>query len=270
MRITHEEFNLIAAYVKEHFGINLTEKKKMLVVSRLSSTIEKLGFSTFLEYYDFLISDASTQHISELVNRITTNHTSLYREHKHFELLRDELLPFICERERLSKDIRIWSAGCSMGDEPYTIQMIVRDYLQGEYERWNTSLLATDISEKALLIAREGRYEEKELQLVPKPWKFTYFTRVDAETFRVKEDIRDDIVFRRFNLMNAFPFKKKFHVIFCRNVMIYFDHKTKHELVEKFYDQTEPGGFLFIGHSETLDKDQTRYKYVMPAVYRKE
>jgi chemotaxis protein methyltransferase CheR len=167
--------------------------------------------------------------------------------------------------------LRVWSAGCSTGEEPSTIAMIIDEHFQEEKVLWNTKILATDISGKVLEIARKGRYSNENVSALPGIWILNYFNKADTENSILTEKIRNDIVYRKFNLMEeVFPFKNKFHVIFCRNVMIYFDNKTKINLVNKLYELTEQGGYLFIGHSEALNRGETRYQYVMPAVYRKE
>lgn len=270
MQITTAEFNLFAEYIKAHYGIHLTDRKKTLLLSRLASTIERKGYTSFSEYYAHVQADKSGAAVLELLNRVTTNHTSLYRESKHFDFFKEEVLPYIFEKEYATRDMRIWSAGCSEGDEPYTLAMTLRESMVNKIDYWDTSLLATDISDRALGCAREGIYQEGQLSQIPNHWKKQYFEKIDDERFRVKEDIRKSILFRRFNLMHPFPFNRRFHLILCRNVMIYFDNETKNTLIDKFYDSLEPGGYLFIGHSETIDKEQTRFKYIQPAIYRKE
>jgi chemotaxis protein methyltransferase CheR len=189
---------------------------------------------------------------------------------QHFNFFREKVLPYL-SREVTNRDLRIWSAGCSTGEEPYTLAMIIDEFFGAEKKYWDAKILATDISLRALEEAKRGVYSSKAIAPVPALWKSSYFTRADAETCAVSDKIKDEVIFRRFNLMNkTFAFKKKFNVIFCRNVMIYFNNETKHELVSRFYDATESGGYLFIGHAESLNREQTKYKFIMPAVYRKE
>lgn len=270
MRITDEEFNLFADYIKAHYGIHLTERKKTLLLSRLTSVIEKKGYTTFSEYYAHVKADHSGVAVLELLNRVTTNHTTLYRESRHFDFFKSDVLPYIKSMERRGFDMRIWSAGCSEGDEPYTLAMTIREAMESELGLWDTTILATDISDRALSKARQGIYTGSDLDGIPKPWRYQYFDRIDNDSWQVQEQIRNTILFRRFNLMNPFPFNRRFHLIMCRNVMIYFDNETKETLVNKFYEQLEPGGYLFIGHSETIDKGKTPFRYIQPAIYRKE
>jgi len=228
------------------------------------------NFKAFSEYFDYIISDKTGEAVGTLVNKITTNHTFFMREPDHFYYFRDKVLPTAAAMAK-DRDLRIWSAGCSSGEEPYTLAMIIDEFFGKEKFLWDTRILATDISEKVLEEAAKGIYPNEETAVLPPHWRLNYIKKIESEKSAVSEKIKNEVIFRKFNLIEkVFPFRKKFHVIFCRNVMIYFDTQTKRELVQKFYDCTEYGGFLFIGHSESLNKEETKYKYVMPAVYRKE
>lgn len=267
--ITEKEFVEIARFIKENYGINLQKEKKELVKSRLGITIMNKGFSSFEEYFDFLINESSGNAIMEFIDKITTNYTFFMREKDHFSFLIENVLPWIKNTER-NKDLRIWSAGCATGEEPYTLSMIISDFFAIEKANWNTSLLATDISNKALNIAKEGIFTKESLKQLPEVWIKRYFKDFEENNVKINDSIRDDIVFRKFNLMQeTFPFRKKFHVIFCRNVMIYFDNETRDNIVRKFYDCLEPGGYLFIGHSETISRANIPFKAIKPSIYRK-
>jgi chemotaxis protein methyltransferase CheR len=192
------------------------------------------------------------------------------REVDHFDYLRDTVLPYIEETWRSQKDLRMWCAASSSGEEPYTLQMITQDFFKKVKEKWDTKILATDISSQVLDKAIHGVYANESLKPIPESWKRDYFRKFDDTHSMVTDDIKREMINRKFNLMETvYPFKKHFQVIFCRNVMIYFDNKTRDEVVEKFYNIVEPGGFLFIGHSESLNHTGTKFKYVRPAVYRK-
>ncbi|MGE5423101.1 MAG: CheR family methyltransferase, partial [Ignavibacteriales bacterium] len=207
--------------------------------------------------------------LSEMVDRITTNHTYFMREMDHFNFFRNEVLPYLKTAVK-DRDLRIWSAGCSSGQEPYALAMLLADYFHDEKDKWDTTVLATDISSQALETAREGIYSDEALSALPNHWKLQYIKKLAPNQNIVSDAIKKSVVFRKFNLMDKnFPFKKAFHVIFCRNVMIYFDNDTKRELVKRYYDSTVSGGYLFIGQSESLNKSLTDYKYIIPAVYRK-
>jgi chemotaxis protein methyltransferase CheR len=271
-RITDREFNAIRELVYARFGINLGDHKKSLVVGRLQKVLKQRGFRTFQEYYDWLKSDSSEEGLAELANRITTNHTFFNREPAHFEYFADTLLPQLAAARRAEncRELRIWCAGCSTGEEPYTLMMLMREFLGAEASGWKTILLATDLSATALRKAIAGVYDAERVSKMPPQLQRRWFVQLRDGNVQVKDDIRAAVSFRRHNLMTAtFPFKRQFDAIFCRNVMIYFDHRTRMELVSKFHHHTAPGGHLFIGHSETLGRDETAYEYVMPALYRK-
>jgi chemotaxis protein methyltransferase CheR len=268
--ITDKEFREIAEYIKNNYGIHLKEEKKTLVTGRLHNVLLESNCRNFTEYFNLLQADKTGKAVTKLINKITTNHTFFMREVDHFNYFRDKILPYL-EKTVRDKDLRIWSAGCSSGEEPTTLAMIINDYFAKEKMWWDTKVLATDISDRVLEQAKRGQYSNEQLASLPINWKTNYFRKINNENSVLIDKIRNEIIYRKFNLMeDTFPFKKKFHVIFCRNVMIYFDNKTKAELVNKFYELTEPGGYLFIGHSESLNREGASYKYVMPAVYRKE
>lgn len=268
--ISDKEFIQLVRYVKSNYGINLIHKRT-LVAGRMQNYLSQKGIKNFTEYYKLLISDSSGNMVSELVNKLTTNHTYFAREVQHFEFFKNKALPDLVRQCEKSKDLRIWSAGCSSGEEPYTLAMIIADYFGANKGLWDTKILATDISTKVLNAAKAGIYQNEQLESLPVIWRQSYFKKLDKEKSVVIDSIKNEVIFRIFNLMNeAFPFKKKFHVIFCRNVMIYFDSRTKADLINKFYENTEQGGYLFIGHSESINRAESKYKYIMPAVYRKE
>ena len=268
--ITEKEFRELARYIQNDYGIHLKDEKKTLVTGRLHSVLLENNCRNFSEYFNLLQSDKTGKAVTTLINKITTNHTYFMRETDHFNYFRDKILPHLQSTVR-DKDLRIWSAGCSTGEEPSTLTMILNDYFGKEKMWWDTKVLATDISERVLEKAKRGQYSSEQVASLPMNWRVNYFRKNSIEDSVLIDKIRNEIIYRKFNLMeDTFPFKKKFHVIFCRNVMIYFDNKTKIELVNKFYEMTEPGGYLFIGHSESLNREYTKYKYVLPSVYRKE
>ena len=268
INIKDAEFRQITEYIKKNYGINLTQKKH-LIEGRVSNMIIEQGFNNFTDYLKFIFADTSGKEINSLINKLTTNHTFFMREAQHFEYFSEIVLPLLESNSKL-KDLRIWSAGCSSGEEPYTLAMIMKEYFGDNKFMWDTKILATDISQRVLEIAEIGIYSGEAIKNIPKNWETKYFNIIEGNNYQISNEIKAEVIYRKFNLMNeAFPFKKRFNVIFCRNVMIYFDQKTKMELINKFYDMTEPGGYLFIGHSETIDKVESKYKYIMPAVYRK-
>jgi chemotaxis protein methyltransferase CheR len=270
LSITDKEFQQLSVYVKDNYGINLKEEKKALVSGRLHNLLVENNFSNYSEYIKYIMEDKTGSAVATLITKITTNHTFFMREANHFSYFKDTVLPYLKATEK-TKDIRIWSAGCSSGEEPYTLAMIIDEFFGREKSLWDSKVLATDISDKVLDLAKRGIYSNEGMNTLPSSWKLNYFNKVDNERSALLDRIRNEVIYRKFNLMDEpFPFKRKFHVIFCRNVMIYFDDKTKYKLINKFYDSMEYGGYLFIGHSESLNRQETRFNYIMPAVYRKE
>ena len=267
--LTFGEFEKIRKYIKDNFGISLSDEKKTLVHSRLRTTLDELGFNSFTQYFDYLISDKTGEAIKRFVEKITTNHTFFMRESDHFDYFRENVLPYIQTEYGSQRDMRMWCAACSSGEESVTLQIICHDYFKKTGHNWDSQLLATDISTKVLDKAVAGQYPTEALVNMPIEWRTNYFTKVDSQFSKVTDEILKNITYRKFNLMDNFPFKKKFQVIFCRNVMIYFDTQTRDSVVRKFFEVTEPGGYLFIGHSESISNSNTGYQYIKPAVYRK-
>lgn len=271
MQLTDREFQLIRNLVYKSCGINLGRQKRNLVVTRLQKVLRAGGFRSFGEYYEHVIQDTSGWALLTLVDQISTNHTYFFREKDHFDFLITDVLPGINrERKNARPKVRIWSAGCSSGEEPYTLAMTLMEYLSGNRANMDASILATDISVSVLETAMAGIYPADKISPVPFPYRQRYFNLLKDGNWAVKQFLKDMILFRRLNLMSReFQFKGLFQVIFCRNVMIYFDKATQQELIKRFYRYTEPGGYLFIGHSETIDRETGLYKYIKPSVYQK-
>jgi chemotaxis protein methyltransferase CheR len=268
--ITENEFKKLSEFIHKNYGIHLKSEKKTLVLGRLHNVLQQEGFTSFTEYYDYIVSDKTDRAVVTLIDKITTNHTFFMRETAHFYYFRDKVLPYLANTIN-DRDLRIWCAASSTGEEAYTLAMIIDEFFGNEKIFWDTKVLATDISEKVLDIAKKGIYSNERIAPLPSSWKINYFKKFDAENAILIDKIRNEVIYRKFNLMDVvLPFKRKFHIIFCRNVMIYFDNQTKNHLINKLYDHMEYGGYLFIGHSESLNRETTRFKYVMPAVYRKE
>lgn len=269
-QITEKEFKQLVDFVKIKYGVDLFQKKA-LVVGRLQNYLADNGFKSFSEYYDYILRDKTGKAASDLINKLTTNHTFFMREPAHFEYFQKRVLPYLESAEARRKDLRIWSAGCSTGEEPYTLAMIISDYFGAAHGLWDTKILATDISTDVLTKAMNGVYANERIASLPEKWKKEYFIKIDEEVSRISDKIKRELIFKRFNLMEeVFPFRRKFHVIFCRNVMIYFDLETRNKLVKKFYDCLETGGYLFVGQSESLSREECDFSYVIPALYRKD
>jgi chemotaxis protein methyltransferase CheR len=270
--IGEREFQAIRKLVYDNFGINLTEQKRSLVVGRLQKVLRQRQFKSFQAYLEWLQSDRSGEGLEELANRISTNHTFFWRENSHFTHFAQKALPEIAERRRKERGrVRIWCAGCSSGEEPYTLVMLMKETFGNDFAALSPVLLATDISAVALRTAMGAVYADERLQQMPDNLMRKYLRRgPEHGTWQIDDEIRKQVVFRRHNLMSAtFPFKHAFDAVFCRNVMIYFDRPTRDGLVERFHRHTVPGGYLYIGHSETLGRDGLLYDYVLPAAYRR-
>lgn len=265
--LTNEQFNRVVLYVKTHYGIDLSQKR-VLVNGRLETHFLRNGIDSFDEYMNKVERDPKGTESTGLVDVLTTNHTYFMRESVHFDYMRQVVLPYLRAREAGSRDLRIWSAASSTGEEPYTLAMLVTDFFGLEQSRWDTRILATDISTRVLEHAVKGVYLKEQVDPLPEKWKRHYFTS-RGEEYAAKEELKQQVIFRRFNLMDDFPFKKRFHVVFLRNVMIYFKDDVKYRLVDKIYNYMEPGGYLFIGTTESLEKSKIQFEYVQPSIYRK-
>ena len=263
--ISDEDFRRLTSFIKSEYGITLQEKRQ-LVTSRLSSLLTEQGYSSFSQFVTQLLKEKDPQKIEQVLNRLTTNYTFFMRETEHFDFFSKVILPELVRKYQSKRSIAIWSAGCSSGEEPYNLSMYIKDYLGAQARFWDTRILATDISQRALTNAKKGIYELPDT--LPPAWRKKYFTRVEGTRYAVSKEIRDNVIFQTFNLMDPIKFRVKFDVIFCRNVMIYFDQPTKDALVRRFYDATVPGGYLMISHSENLGKDAP-YQTVAPSTFQK-
>jgi chemotaxis protein methyltransferase CheR len=271
--LTPEEYELFRALVYRHSGINLGSQKMQLVRARLGKRLRAGGFTSYRQYYDFVRGDRTGQELTLLIDAISTNTTHLFRESQHFEFLAATIRRWTDPPSgRRRTPIRIWSAGCSSGEEPYSIAMTVDDLLR-ERPGVLFKILATDISTRMLERARVGIFPADRLANVPPEFKHRYFVRLQqaGETcFQIVPALRESVRFARFNLMEErFPFRNRFDVIFCRNVMIYFDRPTQERLVASLDKVLCPGGYLLIGHSESLSSISHRLTYVRPTVYQK-
>lgn len=272
IKLQDDEFRLISQLLYQRCGINLTEQKRALVVERLQKTLREGQFPSFKTYYTHVISDSSGKALLHMVDKLSTNHTFFFRETAHYDFLRLRVLPELVKslQKQGNRKIRIWSAGCSSGEEAYTAAMVISEFFGGELSGWDVGILATDISITALEKAQSGLYKQSQLDCIPPSYRLRYFKPAGDGNWSVLPEIQNMILFRRLNLINeSYPFKGLFHVIFCRNVMIYFDNATQQRLIDRLYHYTEPDGYLFVGHSEPLNQYRPLYKYVQPAIFQK-
>jgi chemotaxis protein methyltransferase CheR len=267
--ITEAQFNEISALVKGLAGINLHDGKKELVKARLAKRTRQLKLRSLEEYIAYVRNDRTGRELISMLDALSTNLTYFFREPAHFHYLQEKILPEFVSSRR--KRLRIWSAGCSSGEEPYSIAMLLHESLP-DLNSWDARILATDLSTKVLGMAVNGEYTQERFRETPKHLVQKYFETVQQrpdKIHRAKPTIRKMIHFARLNLMEAWPMKGPFDVIFCRNVMIYFDKPTQNRLVNRYYDLLATGGHLFLGHSESLTGTTHKFKYVMPATYCK-
>ena len=276
-KLSTRDFQAVRQIVYDSIGVNLTEAKKALVVSRLSKRLRELKMQTFKQYFQFL--QESPGEVEIMFNYLTTNVTRFFREKHHFEHLCLEYLPYWesgAGKDSGKKKIRAWSAGCSTGEEPYTLAMVLHDYFQGK-NGWSINILASDVNSAVLEKACAGIYTRQEVEGIPYNYLKKYFklgTGPNAGFFKVKIVLQDLIAFRRINLVSPekYPAAGSLNLIFCRNVFIYFDREIRRRILEHFHRSLFPGGLLFLGHSEsinTLDRRTGRWRMLRHTVYEK-
>jgi len=261
------EFEAIRSLIYKKSGIFLGKEKKVLVRSRLGKILRRRKIPSFKEYYKLIVGDTTGQEFTQLLNAISTNFTQFFREREHFEFLKEVIIPN-CSQNR---QIKIWSAGCFSGEEPYSIAITLLEKVK-DIKEWNIKILATDISTRVLEKAIRGFYQEEQLATLSKVTLRKYFLRGNGDWagyYQVRPEIKKMIEFKHVNLLKPFPFKIMFNIIFCRNVMIYFDRPTKEDLITRFSQVLVPGGYFFIGHSESLMGIRHNFKYIRPAIYQK-
>ncbi len=273
--LTRKEYELFRRLIYAKSGIDLGNEKMQLVRARLGKRLRTDGFKSFREYYDHVERDATGEELCILLDAISTNTTHLFREIRHFDLLAEIIRGWASDQSWRSqnRELRIWSAGCSSGEEPHSIAMVAHDVL-ANHPRVELKLLATDLSVQMLSKAKLGVYDTHRVGTVPAAYKNRYLMKVQHEGQAVLQlipELRRTITFSRFNLMTkTFPFRHRFHIVFCRNVMIYFDRPTQQTLVNQYAAQLRPGGYLMIGHSESLNGLDHPLTYVEPTVYRRD
>ena len=265
LTISDADFNRLVKFIQTNYGIDLTQKKQ-LITGRLSTPLKQRGYTSFTDFVNQVIQTQDNDLITLLLDKLTTNYTFFMREKEHLDLFCKQILPDIVRKHQKDKTLSIWSAGCSTGEEPYNITMFLFDYLGTQAAQWDTRILATDISNRAMTAAKKGVYDLPDT--IPADWKKKYFVAQPDGHYQVSKAVRDNVIFQPFNLMDPIKFRRKFDVIFCRNVMIYFDQPTKDALVRRFYDYTVPGGYLLISKSENLSANMP-YKRLAPSTFQK-
>lgn len=269
--LSDRDFSRFCQLVHRHAGIHLTPQKKELVRARLLKILRQRGLTSFQDYYELLIGDSSGAELTCLLDTLSTNQTAFWREPMHFQFLVQEVLPAWPRNRRRPLQANLWSAGCSSGEEPYTLAIVMAATFPGE-DLSRVKIYASDLNTRVLAQAEQGIYPFARVAPLPSEWQRQFFQKGIRQRqgfVRVKPEVRRLVKFFHFNLMDPFPFKEELDIIFCRNVMIYFERETQARLVEKFYRCLRPGGYFFIGHSESLCNHQHRFRYIKPTIYRK-
>ena len=267
IRLTEQEFLDVVEYFRSHYGINL-KNKKILIECRMTKELERCKVSNFGDYLRLLKKDSTGEIAGGMVNRLTTNYTYFLREPAHFTLLEEKIFPELLVKKRYGP-LYIWCAGCATGEECYTLAMCMNEYQERTQEILNGRIIATDISEEVLEKAQKGVYPKREIEDIPAAWQQKYCREVDKNNFCVADELKYPIRFMKHNLMQPFKESGKFDIIFCRNVMIYFDRSSRKQLVSMLEENLNPGGYLLIGHAELLAREETNLEQVNQAVYRK-
>ncbi|WP_273046977.1 MULTISPECIES: protein-glutamate O-methyltransferase CheR [unclassified Pseudoalteromonas] len=263
---TDRDFKEIASLVYDACGIVLGDHKREMVYSRLARRIRERKLNNFEAYLEYLKSNKD-QEFDAFINAITTNLTSFFREIHHFEFIRTQLIPDLLKANKQSKRVRIWSAGCSTGEEPYSLAMTIYNAFPST---WDVKILATDLDSNVLEKAQKGIYTAANVNgLEPAQLKRWFLTSKDGESYKVKDKLQESISFKRLNLLQDWPMKGSFDLILCRNVVIYFDKETKDQLFQRYANILNSQGHLFLGHSESMGKEHSQFKNLGKTMYRK-
>jgi chemotaxis protein methyltransferase CheR len=266
LKISELEFTQLRDFIYDQAGIFIAANRKYLLENRLANRLKELNLKGFGEYYYYLQYDSGKKaELNKLFEVITTNETSFYRNPPQLKVFETKVLPAVFDelRKKRSKRLRIWSAGCSTGEEPYTLAMIISEVLGSELSSWNIKITANDLSERVLKSARKGEYSEYALRTTPKEIVSKYFD-ADGKVFKIKPELKRMVAFGQINLSDRVQVKRveRSEIVFCRNVIIYFDDAMKKKVINAFYDNLVPGGHLIIGHSESLHNITRAFKPV--------
>lgn len=267
VELTDAEFTVLREIVYEHSRIKLATTKKQMLRRRVQKRMNAMGLNSVKAYTDCLKIKGSNE-LTQFINEVTTNLTYFFRENHHFEYLQQTVLPGIISG-KTRKRLRIWSAGCSTGEEPYSIAIVLKE-TESQLASWDVRILASDLSFDVLNNCRKGVYDISQISEHTNPQRIGKWFKGDGDERIINPLLRQLITFNQLNLMDNWPMKQKFNVIFCRNVMIYFDKQTKEVLVDRFADMLADGGHLFIGHSESLMNLTERFRLVQKTTYEKQ
>ncbi|MFC1750156.1 CheR family methyltransferase [Pseudomonadota bacterium] len=268
--LTDSDFQTVKKLVAEHTGISLSDAKHDMVYSRLAKRLRQLGLEKFSDYLDILHAEDETE-IGNFINSVTTNLTSFFREQHHFDYLQDTLIPRLLRENSDTRVIRIWSAGCSTGEEPYSLAMTFKECVP-DNQGWDVRILATDLDTNVLATGSRGVYSLDRVNGIPKEKLRRWFYKGKGATegmVKVSKELQDMIIFKQLNLMGKWPVKAGVDIIFCRNVVIYFDKDTQRVLFDRYANILKSNGNLFIGHSETLYNVSTRFDLLGKTIYQR-
>jgi chemotaxis protein methyltransferase CheR len=273
LELSERDYADLSNLIYEKCGIYLHKGKRELLRARLAKVLRKHDFASVRDYYKHLVSDQTGKELIQLLDSISTNLTFFFREPKHFDFLSNVAVPKLMKNGRKGsrQKLNVWCAGCSSGEEAYSIAMTMLESLQN-LKLQEVSILATDISTRMLSVAERGIYSEEKVEKISYEWRRRYFQKGVKDWqgyYRVKPALREAVEFRRFNLVDPFSFGTTFEIIFCRNVMIYFDKPTQEKLVNRFYEVLSKDGYFLIGHSESLTGIAHSFRYVQPSIYAK-
>lgn len=265
------EFDFLRLVVGENAGIKLGPNKRQLVQGRIARRMRELGLGSYEAYCNY-VREAGPEELVSLINALTTNVTSFFRENHHFDALSSYMLPEALKRNAASRRLRIWSAGCSTGEEPYCIAMVAAEQMPSA-PKWDFKILATDIDSDVIAEAQRGVYPLERVSAIPEARLRRFFRRgtgTESGNARVSPELARLIAFRSLNLMREWPMRGPFDIIFCRNVMIYFDQPTRERLIDRFAQILAPGGYLCIGHSESIHGAVTAFRSVGKTIYKRQ
>lgn len=272
-KLQTEEFLYISKFIEQHYGIQLPISKKMMVEARLQKRLKALNIVTFQDYFDFVFAPEGSKEYQRMIDLLTTNKTDFFRESNHFDFLTEEVIPKLFKTKSPSESLRIWSAASSTGEEVYSILITLEEYFFHTLRKIPYSILGTDLSMQVLQKAAQGIYAEERIENIPLYIKKRYFLKNnDSENpkARIKPEFLKAVEFKRLNLLKEFQgIDFNYDIIFCRNVLIYFNREVQQEVVSKLASRLRTGGYLFIGHSESLTNMQLPLRQVKPTVYQK-
>jgi chemotaxis protein methyltransferase CheR len=273
IQMADEDFHRLSTFIYNELGIKMPIVKKVMLQSRLQKRLSELKISSFKEYVDFVFSrEGQEQEMIKMIDLVTTNKTDFFREPTHFDFLKETALPEIVSENKDTGTIKIWSAGCSSGEEPYTLAIVLAEFMS-KHPRMDYEIFATDLSTKILESAMKAIYHEDRVKNIPFETKKKFFLKSSDpsnKTVRVIPELRSKVSFRRINFMDSqYAVDKSFDIVFCRNVLIYFDMETQQQVITKLSSRLKTNGFFFLGHSESITNMKVPLRQIKPTIFRK-